>query len=333
MTQSQDDIAVSDAGVLNRHPLVLHAWWYQESPFPFIDAISTGMPSVPFLLLLSNAWSALSRWKNSWDFNTFVRDYRGHQTRYPHHQVLVMANDVAERQLLRVNGVDAVLFQHNGLMHLGDTPGDCLKDFDAVYVARIEAYKRIELAGEIRSGCLVFSSVDRDYFRSIEQVISHFVFANGHPLSAETRQLSRKEVAQWCLRSRCGLVLSNEEGANLASGEYMLCGLPVVSTRAIGGRDEYYDEKFWVICEDDPASVCAAVREMISRRLDATAIRASFVSKVMERRSQLLQLILSRTAGWSGSLEPFIRDWLTISTPFVEYQRWHSPLKLLNALG
>lgn len=44
-------------------------------------------------------------------------------------------------------------------------------------------------------------------------------------------------------QSRCGLILSAEEGACFAAMEYLLCGLPVVTTPNIGGRDEFFDKR------------------------------------------------------------------------------------------
>jgi glycosyltransferase involved in cell wall biosynthesis len=158
-------------------------------------------------------------------------------------------------------------------------------------------HKRVELARDITSCCIVFASVDTDYFRQIQPLVPHFVFANGDPLSSESRPLPRAQVADWCARSRCGLCLSAEEGQMRASAEYMLWGLPVVSTGSIGGRDEYFDDRFCLICDDNPASIAAAVKEAVSRNLDPQAIRNAFLAKVMERRARLLQSIICRTGG------------------------------------
>jgi glycosyltransferase involved in cell wall biosynthesis len=107
-----------------------------------------------------------------------------------------------------------------------------------------------------------------------------------------------------------------------ASAEYMLWGLPVVSTRSIGGREEYFDDRFCLICEDDPASIAAAVKEAISRNIEPGVIRNTFLAKVMERRAGLLKFAIDRTTNWQGSLESFSRDWLNIGTPFLE--RFHA---------
>jgi glycosyltransferase involved in cell wall biosynthesis len=244
-----------------------------------------------------------------------------------------MANDAMELQFLHAHGIDAVLFQQNGFINIDEQPRALPKEFDAVYIARIQRHKRIELARNIASCCIVFASADVAYFREIQPLVSHFVFANGDPLSNESRPLPRAQVADWCARSRCGLCLSSEEGAMFASAEYMLWGLPVVSTRSIGGREEYFDDRFCLICEDDPASVAAAVKEAVSRNLEPGVIRNAFLAKVMERRAGLLEFAIDRTTSWQGSLESFSRDWLNIGTPFLDRFRWFTAAQLLEQLA
>jgi glycosyltransferase involved in cell wall biosynthesis len=113
----------------------------------------------------------------------------------------------------------------------------------------------------------------------------------------------------------------------------MLWGLPIVSTGSIGGRDEYFDDRFCLICDDDPAAIAAAVKEAISRDIEPGVIRNTFMAKVMERRAGLLRFIICRTEKWGGSLERFNRDWLNIGTPFFERDHRFTAPQLLEELG
>ena len=59
-----------------------------------------------------------------------------------------------------------------------------------------------------------------------------------------------------------GGVFSEEEGACWASSEYLLCGLPVVSTHSRGGRDVWYSGHNSLIVEPTQARarrVCCMV--------------------------------------------------------------------------
>lgn len=59
---------------------------------------------------------------------------------------------------------------------------------------------------------------------------------------SNSSRLELGEVAAVMRQAYVGLSLSFIEGACLASLEYLLCGLPVVSTHSLGGRDAWYGE-------------------------------------------------------------------------------------------
>ena len=58
-----------------------------------------------------------------------------------------------------------------------------------------------------------------------------------------------------------------------AAIEYLLCGLPVVSTRSIGGRDRYLMPPFCRLVADDPDRVAAAVDDFARAKIPKQAVR------------------------------------------------------------
>ena len=64
--------------------------------------------------------------------------------------------------------------------------------------------------------------------------------------------------------SKIGLCLSKNEGAMYSSIEYLLCGLPVVSTKNTGGRDEFFTDKNCIFAEDNPESVKDCVNKWLN---------------------------------------------------------------------
>ena len=92
-------------------------------------------------------------------------------------------------------------------------------------------------------------------------------------------------------RAAVGLVLSPVEGSSYASMEYMLAGMPVVSTPSVGGRDVYFDPDFCVICEPDPTAVRDAVADLRSRNIPREEIRARTLAKIEPARRRFLTLI------------------------------------------
>jgi glycosyltransferase involved in cell wall biosynthesis len=125
------------------------------------------------------------------------------------------------------------------------------KVYDAIYVARLVQFKRHHLASAIPKLALVAG----DSYSSAEAKPPPHVYINDKTLLPE-------EVSNMINASHCGLILSASEGACFSSSEYLLCGIPVVSTTSTGGRDVWYNEYNSIICEDTPDSVAAAVEKL-----------------------------------------------------------------------
>jgi glycosyltransferase involved in cell wall biosynthesis len=67
------------------------------------------------------------------------------------------------------------------------------------------------------------------------------------------------EVIKIYNQSYCGMIFSESEGACYSSSEYLLCGLPVISTICRGGRDTWYNNNNSIIIDADSNSVKDAV--------------------------------------------------------------------------
>ena len=310
---STADLVMSGCGVLNVNPLILHGWWWRENPFHVIDALSRAVTQAPFVFLVSNAWSLFARHRDSSELTDFLRAYIAHQARAPHHAVVLLANDRFELAMLEEQGVESVVFQHNGFygsdkMRYVRRP----KEFDAVYMARIHSYKRFELMADIETACVLFSDVERPYLDNVASLLQRFTFVNGDPQSGRIAWLSSDQVAEWCARARCGLCLSAEEGAMFSSMEYLLSGIPIVSTRSIGGRDAYFDDEYCIVCDDTPAAVARAVREIAARHSDPALVRTSTLAKIMENRVALLRYVIGSIPARGGSFDDFASGLLDI---------------------
>lgn len=106
--------------------------------------------------------------------------------------------------------------------------------------------------------------------------------------------LPPREVSREYNRARVGLCLSALEGGNYSTTEYMLCGLPVVSTRSDGGREHFLDPEVSRIVEDDARAVAQAVAELIARRIPPQVVRLRALVKLREIREDFILLVNSR---------------------------------------
>jgi hypothetical protein len=110
--------------------------------------------------------------------------------------------------------------------------------------------------------------------------------------SAIFRNVADSDVAGYLNQSKIGAILSEEEGACYANTEYLLCGLPVVSTPSRGGRDIFYDETTAVICQPEADDVARAV-QYAEERLDrgeitSTDIRRRTLDRILGFRETLI---------------------------------------------
>jgi hypothetical protein len=157
------------------------------------------------------------------------------------------------------------------------------KQFAAVYNARAHAFKRHYLSQNIKDK--IFIAYDNNEPDSgvskrvdLSALSPHKIFEN----------ISNHEVSSVLNSCYVGLILSEEEGGSYASTEYLLCGLPVVSTGSRGGRDEYYTQDNSIIVPPDAARVAEATEQLIgmirSKAIDSRAIRDSAIRRTQEFR-------------------------------------------------
>ncbi len=161
------------------------------------------------------------------------------------------------------------------------------KRFSAVSNARLAKAKRVHLAKLVENLAIIrgHELEETDYDDPAE--IPHQYMNGGH--------LSPREVVNVLSACRVGLALSAAEGACQASSEYLLCGLPVVSTPNRGGRAIWYDAANSLICEPTPEAVRDAVRHQLARlhrgELDPQSIRLRHVALAQEHRERFIQVL------------------------------------------
>lgn len=95
--------------------------------------------------------------------------------------------------------------------------------------------------------------------------------------------------------SSVGGIFSATEGACYASTEYLLCGLPVVSTASSGGRDIWYTPNNSIIVEATESAVAAGVQEAMVKlqtgEFDRAAIRSGAVRMAEQFRAKFVREI------------------------------------------
>lgn len=206
--------------------------------------------------------------------------------------VIICCNEPSESKLMNSFGVTAYHLNQN--MHLSEQvyrPVDGLSiAYDAIYAAQASKFKRIHLACKIERlyvltyRCKFKDSEGRNDLYAFEPSISHCDYNKNFIYNKE-------DIVQLYSLSACGLALSKKEGAMWASMEYLMAGLPVVTTKNIGGRDHYFDREYtkWVAPNAD--AVREGVNFFLKNPPERHSIREKVMCKVKRDRQKFLEIL------------------------------------------
>lgn len=203
----------------------------------------------------------------------------------PKQQIFWLFNSIPEAKRLLAWGFRGALVNNNCFVDerafrvLYDTYA---KPYRAIMVARNVAFKRHYLASKVADLALIAGGYNAD--PAATAALPPHVYNNDVELSAN-------EVCRKLNDAVCGLILSAEEGACYASSEYLLSGIPVVSTESIGGRDVWYDDYNSIICESTPEAVAAAVEYFNTHRRDPYVIRARHLEQMQRYRKKFISIV------------------------------------------
>jgi len=186
----------------------------------------------------------------------FIQDRFGIDRR----RLVILANASEETEAAKNQGmIFSRLIPHNCWLDFNLIKPDASvrKDFDLVINCRPENWKRPYLAGDVSNLAIIKGANHRpeDYFD----------LAKLNPRYINQDRLSLEGVVGILNRTRCGGIFSEVEGGCYSSSEYLMAGLPVVSTPSKGGRDEWYTDYNSIIVDPDPQSVREAVAELCGK--------------------------------------------------------------------
>jgi glycosyltransferase involved in cell wall biosynthesis len=193
----------------------------------------------------------------------------------------IMFNSEKEKHNFEPYGFNGDVINHNAWLDenlVMKVLPDVEKVYDAIYIARLSAFKRHELATKVKNLALVAGI---NHGNPINDRLPQYSYKNETPLTPDL-------VCEKINQSKCGLLLSAMEGACFSSSEYLLCGIPVVSTVCLGGRDVWYDDYNSIIVEPDEKEISCAVEQLIEIPKDPYKIRNDHISKAQVFRNKFI---------------------------------------------
>jgi glycosyltransferase involved in cell wall biosynthesis len=224
-----------------------------------------------------------------------VEGHHWHTERFPEHRLRYLCNSEGEADLLRAHDLPADLLNHKCTVsdEIFRPLPDVEVEFDAVYVARFVREKRHELGAQVpRVLRVAYAEGQRSREREF-RLLRKQILRPGHVLANDLDaglpvRMSPDEVNRALNRAAVGLLLSEVEGASYAAVEYLLAGLPVVSTPSLGGREAYFDPEYCLICDPTPDDVRDAVRELTARQVPREYVRTKTLERLRVQRERIL---------------------------------------------
>lgn len=259
-----------------------------------------------------------------------------HAQKYPKHHFIHLCNTSKQEEVFGVKGLRAEFVNHNCLVdeRIFRPLSSIKKFYDAVYDARLNKFKRHHLARNLRNLALIYPNWGNDYpadMRAIRTMLNESHYFNHGP-DGTYQNLNPEEVNRALNACKVGLCLSRREGAMYASIQYLLCGLPVVSTRNQGGRDEFFDDTYVEIVDDDPESVRQGVQKMIQKDLSPALIRDKTLLKMNQHRKKFQALVQNIYQG-EGVQRDFTQEWKDIYfNQLIKWQKLPECLKQFQSI-
>lgn len=211
-------------------------------------------------------------------------------------QLIFCAPTQETHDIILQNGFNSVLLNHNCLLdYNGYTISEnSIRRYNAVINSRPFWWKRVYLAQSIENLAYI---AGLDWAKNETSWDCYKTWTNLDLY----KEISFSKVVEIYNKSQCGLILSGctgdnqqdlMEGANYSSSEYLLCGLPVVTTKSQGGRAYWFDDKNSIICEPTMQSVKESVDLVIQKlkngEMNRNQIRQTQINKMNEMRTNFI---------------------------------------------
>jgi glycosyltransferase involved in cell wall biosynthesis len=193
--------------------------------------------------------------------------------------------------IIKNKGFRAILLNHNCFINYNiykilDNEN---KIYDAVINSRPFWWKRVYLASKIKN--LV-------YIKGVDWANDETSWLGYKSMNLTLKsKINKNEVNKTLNQSKIGLILSGntgrnkqflKEGANYSTTEYLLCGLPVVSTYNQGGRNYWLDSYNSIICNPSEDDIYDSVNDLLqkinNKNIDHVLIRNRCIDKMEHLR-------------------------------------------------
>jgi glycosyltransferase involved in cell wall biosynthesis len=261
------------AYIINKKPYIIHT---QIHDLPVFQNL---LKNEKCYFLINHTWFIDNNFFDNFKFDP-----------NPEHKLISLSNTQFEDNIFKDNnqkGIESVWINHNSFLDPNVFfPINVTKKYNAVYNARFATWKRHQLALKVKDvACICwgfFKEEEKENFEKLKNN-ENFKFLNNIK-NEQIIKKNDKELNDIYNESYVGLCLSEIEGAMYSSTEYLLSGLPVFSTKSLGGRDVFFDDYNSIIVEDSQEAVADAINYLIKNyeKIDKNKIRNDIIKRQQE---------------------------------------------------
>ena len=278
-------------GILDTEPLIIRAstLWHVMNP---VWEIGHHLKGHKTYFLLNLSWSLLHGDR----FKVLMACYALYRQAFPEHEMIFLCNEEPEMKLLTKFNIPAVFAPHNALIdyNLFQIHENEEKIYDGIMNSRLDSFKRHILARKLDSMALITyytpvggkSRAER-YLSYLRRNMPNCNFLNFDD-QGDYRYLDKQEIALAVSQSHTGLIFSDVEGGCMAACEFLLAGIPVVSTTNQGGRDLFLPPEHSRTIEPTFDNAKKAVEELKSEQIDPYEIREECIRRITGYRQNFI---------------------------------------------
>jgi len=206
---------------------------------------------------------------------------------------IVLCPDKSELKTMKKIGYKTILCSHNAFVdeNLFYPMNIKQKTYNAVYNSQIAPYKRIELVRNINKLAIITFKNENGFFDEV--YYNDMIKIVGKSIVNKNR-IYPIEVNKILNQSKFGLILSAEEGGNYATVEYLLAGLPVISTHNIGGRNVFLNEKNSIFVSADEFEISQITNKQSNLMFNLSEIRRSAIALMYDHRMNVYNFLCDK---------------------------------------
>ena len=211
-------------------------------------------------------------------------DVELYKLRYPNVELLFLCNSKEQKENFDAEELQCIICHASSFLDFNRYQIDSanIKKFDAVYRADIVKYNRHELAIDIERLLLIGNdgTCNAPYFKEVMDSLQTAVF-NG----------DKGRIDRLISSSKVGLCLGDSDADVFSCAEYLLSGIPVVSTDSYVCNSIFNCLEYVSVINSYSTSVCSGVKAMGKKTYDPYMIRDETLNILIGHRDNFINFL------------------------------------------